>query len=76
VDPLQERKLKDRYLLKAVSEYEYSPAPEFEKTRMTSKAAEEGTLDFDYGNADSDVEIDRDGAWVDARVWIPKERLD
>jgi hypothetical protein len=43
---------------------------------MTAKAASEGTLDFDYHNSDSDVEISRDGAWVKARVWIPKEWLE
>jgi hypothetical protein len=43
---------------------------------MTSRAAEEGTLDFDYDRAGSAVEIGRDGAWVNARVWVPKEWLD
>ena len=42
---------------------------------MTSLATKEGTLDFD-NDAMSDVEIGRDGAWVKARVWVPKEWLD
>ena len=67
--------LKRRYLRKAISEYEYSPAPEYERSRIGSKAAEHGTLDFDYKNSESDVEISSDGAWVKARVWVPKEWL-
>ena len=69
------RELEKRYLRTAISEYEYSPAPEYEKSRMSSKAAEHGTLDFDYKNPDSDVEVSRDGAWVKSRVWVPKEWL-
>ena len=69
------RELEKRYLHMAISEYEYSPAPEYKKSRMSSKAAEHGTLDFDYKNPDSDVEICRDGAWVKGRVWVPKELL-
>ena len=67
--------LKKQYLRKAISEYEYSPASEYEKSRMSPKAAEHGTLDFDYKNAESDVEISKDGAWVKARVWVSKEWL-
>jgi hypothetical protein len=69
------RELEKRYLHAAISEYEYSPAPEYEKSRMSSKAAEHGTLDFDSKNAGADVEICRDGAWVKGRVWVPKEWL-
>lgn len=69
------RALETRYLHTAISEYEYSPAAEYEKSRMTSKAAEHGTLDFDYESPDADVEICRDGAWVKGRVWVPKEWL-
>ena len=68
--------LKRRYLRKAISEYEYSPAREYEKSQMSPRAAEQGTVDFDYKNAESDVEISMDGAWVKARVWVPKEWLD
>jgi hypothetical protein len=75
VDLPQGNRLKRLYLRKAISEYEYSPAPEYEKTCMTTRALKEGTLDFDYGNPESDVEISRDGAWVNARVWVPKEWL-
>ena len=70
----QKIRLKKRYLRKAISEYEYSPAPEYDKSRMSSKAAKYGTLDFDW-NPESDVEISSDGAWVKARVWVPKEWL-
>ena len=66
---------KEQYLRKAIDEYEYSPAPEYDKPRMSSKALTQGTLDFDYDNAQSAVELSNDGAWVNARVWVPKERL-
>jgi len=66
----QERDLKHRYLQRAICEYEYSPAPEYEKARMTSRAFAEGTVDLD---PQADVEICADGAWVTARVWVPKE---
>jgi hypothetical protein len=72
----QECDLKERYLRKAISEYEYSPAPEYEKKHMTSKASNEGTLDFDYDKPESSVEISRDGAWVQARVWVPKKWIE
>jgi len=39
---------------------------------MSPLAATQGTLDFDYDNADSAVELSIDGAWVNARVWVPK----
>jgi hypothetical protein len=68
--------MKEIYLRKAIAEYEYSHAPEYEKTRMTSKAVKEGTLDFEYDSPTSDVEISMDGAWVKARVWVPNEWLD
>ena len=51
-------------------------ASEYDKLRMTNRAAEEGTVDFDYHNSKEDVEIGRDGAWVRARVWVPKEWID
>jgi len=35
-----------------------------------------GATDFDYQNEESDVDIATDGAWVRARVWVPKEWLD
>jgi hypothetical protein len=69
------RELEKRYLHTAIAEYEYSPAPEYKKSLMTPKAAEDGTLDFDYESPDSDVEISRDGAWVKSRVGVPKEWL-
>ena len=68
-------KLKEAYLHIAISEYEFSWAPEYDRKHMTSRASKIGTLDFDYGNPMSDVEICRDGAWVNARVWIPKKWL-
>ena len=71
----QGRRVKEHYLRKAITEYEYSYAPEYERTRMSSKAAKEGTLDFDYHHPAADVEISRDGAWVRARVWVPREWL-
>jgi hypothetical protein len=70
---VQEAELKERYLRRAICEYEYSPAPEYDKSRMSPQAAEAGTVDFD---PKADVEICRDGAWVAARVWVPKEWLD
>ena len=65
--------LKQKYLRKAIDEYEYSSAPEYDKLSMSLLAAAQGTLDFDYDNADSAVELSIDGAWVDARVWVPKQ---
>lgn len=76
MDSQSEAELKKAYLQKAIREYEYSPAPEYEKSRMSTKAAEQGTVDFDYHDAESDVEVAPDGAWVSARVWVPKEWLD
>jgi hypothetical protein len=69
---------KQRYLQKAIDEYEYSPAPEYEKSRMSSRATQSGTLDFDYDDPETDVDLSNngDGAWVNARVWVPKEWLD
>jgi hypothetical protein len=72
VDSLQERKLKESYLRKAICEYEYSSAPEYDNSRMSSQATAEGTVDID---PEADVEICKDGAWVSARVWVPKEWL-
>lgn len=70
--PTAEAALKEKYLRKAIDEYEYSPAPEYDKASMSPRAIMEGTLDFDYDNADKSVELSVDGAWVDARVWVPK----
>lgn len=67
--------IKNKYLQMAISQYEYSPAPEYEKRRMSIKAATKGTIDFDYHDAESDVEVAPDGAWVRARVWVPKDWL-
>jgi hypothetical protein len=70
--------LKERYLQKAIDDYEYSPAPEYEKSGMSARAAEFGTLDFDYDDPERDVDLSNNGsgAWVRARVWVPKEWLD
>ena len=73
--PSAEAALKQKYLRKAIDEYEYSFAPEYDKLTMSPLAATKGTLDFDYHNADSAVELSMDGAWVNARVWVPKEWL-
>jgi hypothetical protein len=40
---------------------------------MTRRAMRTGTLDFDWQNAK--VEPSDEGAWVAARVWVPKEWL-
>ena len=68
-------RLKKRYLRIAIAEYEYSPAPEYVKRRMSRRAVSQGTVDLDPSDAESDVAISPDGAWVTARVWIPKEWL-
>jgi hypothetical protein len=65
---------KRHYLQRAIDEYEYSWAPEYDKRAMTPRAVSEGTVDFDYGETDK-VEISTDGAWVNARVWVPKSWL-
>jgi hypothetical protein len=39
----------------------------------SARAAREGTLDFD---SSADVELSLDGAWVNARVWVPKAWLE
>jgi hypothetical protein len=69
-----ELEIKRHYFQKAIDEYEYSWAPEYDKRAMTPKAVSEGTVDFDYGDTDK-VEISTDGAWVYARVWVPKSWL-
>jgi hypothetical protein len=76
MDSQSETGLKTLYLRKAIREYEYSPAPEYEKPRMSPTALDQGTLDFDYHNAEADVDVAPDGAWVRARVWVPKGWLD
>jgi hypothetical protein len=65
---------KRRYLQIAIQEYEYSWASEYDKRAMTPRAISEGTVDFDYGDTDG-VEASPDGAWVRARVWVPKSWL-
>jgi hypothetical protein len=69
------RRLKKRYLRRAIAEFEYSFAPEYAKKRMSRMAVTRGTLDFDPNEADSHVEPSVDGAWVTARVWVPKQWL-
>jgi hypothetical protein len=76
MDLQEEMELKERYLHKAINEYEYSFASEYDKSRMTTRAVKEGTLDFEYHNSKEDVEICPDGAWIRARVWVPKEWID
>jgi hypothetical protein len=49
--------LKRQYLRKAIEEYEYSPASEYDKTQMSSRAAEVATLDFDYDDPERDVDL-------------------
>lgn len=71
----QQSELKKRYLQKAIEEYEYSFAAEYDKAQLSPRAVSEGTVDFDYDNADADVDISSDGAWVNARVWIPQKWL-
>lgn len=71
--PETQAAMKEQYLRKAIDEYEYSPAPKYDKSSMSSKAVTQGTLDFDYDNAKSAVEISTNGAWVNARVWVPKD---
>jgi hypothetical protein len=76
MDLQEEIELKERYLRRAINDYEYSFALEYDKSRMTTRAVKEGTVDFDYHNSKKDVEVSRDGAWVRARVWVPKEGID
>jgi len=70
--------LKNRYLQKAIGEYEYSPAPEYDKPHMSSRAAQSGTLDFNYDDPERDVDLCNvgSGAWVNARVWVPRVWLE
>jgi hypothetical protein len=49
--------LKKRYLQKAIDEYEYCPAPEYEKSQMSPRASQSGTLDFDYDDSEKDVDL-------------------
>ena len=73
----EETELKKQYLQRAIDEYEYSSAPEYEKSRMSSRASQSGTLDFDYHDPEMDVDLSSNGsgAWVNARVWVAKEWL-
>jgi hypothetical protein len=41
--PEAEAALKEQYLRNAIEEYEYSPAPEYDKTSMSPRAAAQGT---------------------------------
>jgi hypothetical protein len=68
-------RLKKRYLRKAIEEYEYSFAPEYAKKRMSRRAVTQGTVDLDPNEPNAHVETSPDGAWVTARVWVPKEWL-
>ena len=68
-----EADLKRTYLRKAIQEYEYSPASEYDKLRMSRLATTQGTVDFNQNDPDSAVELSVDGAWVNARVWVPKQ---
>ena len=76
-EPLRHTDLKKQYLLLAIEEYEYSPAPEYDKPHLSSRAGQSGTLDFDYDHPERDVDLSTDGsgAWVSARVWVPKQWL-
>ena len=68
--------LKRQYLRKAIEEYEYSPASEYDKPQISSRAAECGTLDFDYDDPERDLCNAGTRAWVNTRVGIPKAWLD
>lgn len=70
--PQAQAAMREQYFRKAIDEYEYSPAPEYDKSSVSSKAATQGTLDFDYDDAQSAVELSTSGAWVNARVWVPE----
>jgi len=63
---------KEQFLKKAIAEYEYAHASHYEKSALTLLAREQGALDFDYHDAERDVELAPDGAWVMARVWVPR----
>ena len=80
MDPSQppaHAELKKQYLRQAIEDYEFSPAPEYDKPHMSSRAAHAGTLDLDYDDPERNVDLSNDGsgAWVNARVWVPKEWL-
>jgi hypothetical protein len=68
-----ESEIKRRYLDRAIEEYEYSWASEYEKRAMTPRAVSEGTVDI--GGDIDEVEVSLDGAWVKATVWVPKSWL-
>jgi hypothetical protein len=74
--PEAKNHLRRKYLSVAIREYEYSFAPEYQRRHMTRRAAEEGTVDFESYNALSDVGVTLDGAWVNARVWVPQKWLE
>ncbi len=57
MDSRSEAEVRKAYLRKAICEYEYSPAPEYEKCRMSFQGAEQWTVDVDYRYAKSDVEL-------------------
>ena len=80
MDPSQSSahaELKKQYLRQAIEDYEYSPTPEYDKPHMSSRAVQYGTLDIDYVDPEGDVDLSNNGsgAWVNARVWVPKEWL-
>jgi len=67
------KELKKLYIQRA-AEYEYSWAPEYKKRTMTKRASSKGTVDIDPADVER-VEVSPDGAWVPAKVWVPKEWL-
>ena len=66
--------LKRTYVEQAIADYEYSWAPEYDKRAMSPRAVAEGTIDVAYDDTER-VHLSQDGAWVIARVWIPKSWL-
>ena len=59
--PEAQAALKELHLRKAIEEYEYLPGPEYDKSSMSPRAVAKGTLDFDYHNAQSAVELSVSG---------------
>ncbi len=59
--PEAQAALKELHLRKAIEEYEYSLGPEYDKSSMSPRAVAKGTLDFDYHNAQSAVELSVSG---------------
>ncbi len=59
--PEAQAALKELHLRKAIEEYEYSLGPEYDKSSVSPRAVAKGTLDFDYHNAQSAVELSVSG---------------